>query len=115
MILLPRSLERMRRSLTSTQLQILGQASATAASAIFVYFHFFRAADGKQYTEVRDQKRRLILAQMSQILKWKEEDNDSKAKKDGEEKKPPAPQELFDLVFDAAAGELRSPGCACGT
>ena len=89
----------------STQLQILGQASATAASAVFVYFHFFRAGDGKEYTDVREQKKTVLLAQMSQVLKWNDQkEGEDKKGKDGDENKQPTPQELSDLkeVFDIA-------------
>ena len=77
---------------TPAQRQILGRAGFTAASAVFVYFHFFRAGDGAQCTEVRNQKKTVILAQMSQILKWNDKTEETKGKEEEEEegKKPRA-------------------------
>merc|ERR1711879_357837 len=66
---------------------------------------FFSVGSTEESKRVRDTKRRLLLAQMAQALKWNVEDvaeadeqEDHETKSDGEKKKrrPPAVADLFD-------------------
>jgi len=78
--------------------------------AVVVQQAFFRSAQTEESKRVRLTKKRLILAQMAQALKWDSDGapaEDESSQKDesgnGEEKKkkrPPTATELFEMLFD---------------
>jgi ABC-type multidrug transport system fused ATPase/permease subunit len=77
-----------------------------AAVALFVKRTFFSGEESEEAGRVRKIKKRLILAQMTQALKWEEDDE---AKEDGEEKekdekkekkRPPSAKDLFEMLYD---------------
>jgi len=71
---------------------------------------FFSSKQAREAQRVRQDKKRLILAQMTQALKWADdeegEDADAEKKeKDGKHKKaatkrPPATKDLYEMLFD---------------
>jgi len=81
------------------------------AFAIGIKRTFFGSEDTEEAARVRNTKKRLILAQMTQALRWNEdkdaattdeeekEENEKKEKK-GKKKRPPSAQDLFDMLYD---------------
>mmetsp|Transcript_111598 Transcript_111598/g.193407 ORF Transcript_111598/g.193407 Transcript_111598/m.193407 type:complete len:953 (-) Transcript_111598:107-2965(-) len=77
---------------------------------IFVKDTFFKGGETEESKRVRFVKRRLLLAQMTQALRWSIEDpkDDDKEDEEGEEKKeeeekkkrPPSAGDLFEMVYD---------------
>jgi ABC-type multidrug transport system fused ATPase/permease subunit len=73
---------------------------------------FFSGEETAESKRVRDVKRRLVLAQMTQALRWNveeevqeedmEDDNDKKdnTEKDKKIKRPPLAEDLFEMVYD---------------
>jgi len=70
---------------------------------------FFQHEETAQIKRVRETKRRLLLAQMTQALRWDErehvEDGDKECEVDGnadatKTKKPPSAADLFDMLYD---------------
>jgi ABC-type multidrug transport system fused ATPase/permease subunit len=80
------------------------------AFAIAVKWIFFSSEESEEAAIVRKQKKRLILAQMGQALKWdqeenpesKEEEKEPKEEKDEKEekKRPPSAKDLFEMLYD---------------
>lgn len=89
--------------------------------AVFVNKSFFQTGKTEESQRVRNQKRRLLLAQQAQALRWnvqeenEEEDDDDKNKdtkdkndkkdkdkkdKGTKKKKPPSAADLFEMVYD---------------
>jgi ABC-type multidrug transport system fused ATPase/permease subunit len=78
--------------------------------ALLVRRTFFQTEDTEEHKRVRDVKRKLVLLQMTQALRWNEEqDSESKeaeATEDGEtgagkkSKRPPPAADLFEMVYD---------------
>mmetsp|Transcript_107025 Transcript_107025/g.301119 ORF Transcript_107025/g.301119 Transcript_107025/m.301119 type:complete len:932 (+) Transcript_107025:1-2796(+) len=70
---------------------------------------FFNGEDTAECRRVRLTKKRLVLAQMTQALKWdadEEGDKESQQKKDGDgkeenkKKRPPSAKDLFEMLYD---------------
>jgi ABC-type multidrug transport system fused ATPase/permease subunit len=78
-----------------------------------VKWTFFRSTETEETKRVREVKKRLLLAQMSQALRWDEKEpededeeedvkfkNDVAKDKDPKTKRPPAAADLFEMVYD---------------
>mmetsp|Transcript_92953 Transcript_92953/g.199349 ORF Transcript_92953/g.199349 Transcript_92953/m.199349 type:complete len:938 (-) Transcript_92953:380-3193(-) len=76
---------------------------------ILVQQIFFRPGESAESRRVREVKKRLLLAQMVEALKWDYKtdaikdvatNNKEEAEEEEEKKKPPTAKELFEMVFD---------------
>jgi hypothetical protein len=73
------------------------------------YYCFFLEHDTKEEKQVREYKRVLTTAQMTQALRWDEATEEEKDKQeegvsektDEKKKSPPSAQSLFDMLFDS--------------
>ena len=70
--------------------------------AITIYIFVCRTGSAEQ-ERVRSQKRKLIMAQLVQAMRWDEElpaADDAEEPEKRKEKKPPEIKELFEMLFD---------------
>jgi hypothetical protein len=61
---------------------------------------FFSPVETQESRQVRETKRRLVLAQMSQALRWDKAEFDEQSAKDKRKRRPPPSADLFDMVYD---------------
>jgi len=66
---------------------------------------FFTCEDTEEAARVRKVKKRLILAQMTQALRWNKEDGNAAGEeeeddKSSEKKRPPSAKDLFEMLYD---------------
>ena len=78
---------------------------------LFTYAVLFRVVKSNEFERVRAIKRRLLLAQMVQALKWDEDEKpaddekdkdqeEDKDKKKDDAKQPPTAEDLFNMLYD---------------